>query len=366
MSFGVFGLRMPCLLLMDDPGERRMMAASDNRLASDPLSSSPAVERSTTASSSRISYDETAAAAVKAMMAPVLSEESLVTRSAFEITSISHVPPEENDDSHLTHTSKDQDELQKSLLEVGVLSRGSNHLSTSSTESEPDDVPITATGAIETVNALTRHQIDAASLPVNPSPKPDTAIPTNGPAVPQSRFRRVNNYLRGRWKVRDSFEPEERPESEMKMASSRIASESSTTSPSIARKTHQPQNKTMSNSVDQNGECDDISELPQMTTSGAATESIYSLSRTGSMSSVRELGPHEDAESMGSMPLCGPTPDIQPTSSLLYRPSQLCHCDDCRYETMSMCVCVCVMYSYCLMVTHYLHDVCPLTLDPLL
>ena len=305
-----------------------MMAASDNRVATEPLGSSPVAERATT--TARTSYEETVAVPVKPAVPPVLSEESLVTGSAFEITSISQLP-DENDESHLT-VSKDQEELQKSLLEVG---RSSNHLSTSSTESEPDDVPIVASGAIETVNSSTRQHIDASSLTVNPSPKSDTAVPSNGPAAPQSRFRRVNHYMRGRWKVRDSFEPEERPESEMKMAPSRIISEPSTTSPSIARKTHQPQNKTPMGSADNNNsESDDISELPQVATSGAATESIHSLSRTGSMSSVRELGPHEDAESMGSMPLCGPTPDIQPTSSLLYRPTLLCHCDECRYACL--------------------------------
>ncbi|XP_019864230.1 PREDICTED: uncharacterized protein LOC105316531 isoform X2 [Amphimedon queenslandica] len=314
---------MPCLLLlMDNPQERTMMAASDNRVATEPLGSSPAKERATT--TTRTSYDETVAVAIKAAVPPVLSEESLVTGSAFEITSISQLP-EDNDDSHLT-VSKDQEELQKSLLEVG---RSSNHLSTSSTESEPDDVPIAAApGAMETVNASTRQHIDA-SLPINPSPKSDIAVPSNGPAAPQSRFRRVNHYVRGRWKVRDSFEPEERPESEMKMAPSRIVSDPNTTSPSVARKTtHQLQNKTSLSSVE-HSESDDISELPQVATSGTATESIHSLSRTGSMSSVRELGPHEDAESMGSMPMCGPTPDIQPTSSLLYRPTLLCHCDEC-------------------------------------
>lgn len=245
-------------------------------------------------------------------------DESLVTRSAFEITSVSHVPPEENEDGQ-THASKDQDDLQKSLLEAG--NRHSNCLSTSSAESEVE-FP-----SASVADPLHDDKLVSTKTDTNTFPKPpDIAMTTNGPAqLIQSRFRRVNQYVRGRWLVRDMLEPEgERPESEMKMAPNRPIFENAI-SPSINRK---QQNASSSLDRYHDNESDDLNYLPQPM--AGLAESIHSLSRTGSMSSVRELCPQEDVESTGSIPLSVVTPDIHTTLNLLDRPSQRCDCDDCN------------------------------------
>ena len=326
------------------------MAEENNRNSPHPLFSPPPMSPFTRSRSPMCQEDGT----------PVRLDEGMATRSAFEITSVSHIPEENEDvEGMQAHVSKDADDLQGSLLEAG-----NNRYSNSSGDSEEfSETPIEHLSSNSHDNSQTPIESYLAP-PTNPSPKPSDV--TNGVTqVPQSRFRRVNQYLRGRWLVRDTLEPEEqRPESEMRMASLPTSSknilENVATSPSISRKHQQTSPLTNTNTNSEvyshnhehsrsSSEVSNPIDLPSSNQplSRDATsdkifntaESIHSLSRTGSMSSVvksvdgddRELGVQEDVESMA---FNRQTPDIptsvsQPSSTMLERSPAICRCDEC-------------------------------------
>lgn len=323
------------------------MAEENNRNSPAPLLSPPLVSPHTRSRSPLRQEDGT----------PVRLDEGMATRSAFEITSVSHIPEENEDVEGIqAHASKDADDLHRSLLEAG-----NNRYSNSSGDSEEfSETPIEHSSSNCHDNQIPIEGYLAP--PTNPSPKPSDV--TNGPAqIPQSRFRRVNQYLRGRWLVRDTFEPEEqRPESEMRMASLLTSSknilENSNTSPLIGRKhqqtggpltnnpeaysqnhEHSRSSSEVSNPIDPSPSNQPLSRDATSDKIFNTAESIHSLSRTGSVSSVvksvdgedRELGVQEDVE---SMPFNPQTPDIptlvsQPSSTMLERSPAICRCDDC-------------------------------------
>lgn len=324
------------------------MAEENNRNSLSPLFSPPVMSPVTRFRSPLRQEDGT----------PMRLDEGMATRSAFEITSVSHIPEENEDvEGMQAHASKDADDLQISLLEAG-----NNRYSNSSGDSE-ELTPIEHSSSNCHDNQTPIEGYLAP--PTNPSPKPSDV--TNGPTqISQSRFRRVNQYLRGRWLVRDTFEPEEqRPESEMRMASLIISSkgiiENVITSPSTGRKhqqtgpltnntninpevysqhhDHSRSSSEVSNPIDPSPSNQLLSRDATSDKISNTAESIHSLSRTGSMSSVvksvdgddRELGTQEDVEPMAFNPQ---TPDIptsvsQPSSTVLERSPAICRCDEC-------------------------------------
>jgi hypothetical protein len=265
----------------------------------------------------------------------------MATKSAFLITSVSHLPDEteEGDTHHGATVSKDADEIKQ---EISITN--SNRFSSSSSVGEPDDISLltnTEPSLQDDHPLFSKSVIINESVSANPSPKPPEVAMSHMSAtqLAPSRFRRVNQYVRGRWLVRDAFEPEERPESEAKMTS-KIEGQPIVLSPSISRKQaneiinelnhqHQQSSLTISDVESAIGQND------------KSSESIHSLSRTASMSSMvksvtdeeeRELGPQEDTESMASAPITTQTPDI-PSNTVINTTvlthHQLCPCEEC-------------------------------------
>lgn len=276
---------------------------------------------------------------------PRHGDEYMATKSAFEITSVSHLPEEHEEVETInienSNVSKDPEEFHNSLKEL--TDRSSNRLSTSSGESDE----VIAMSKEEPPPHDQQHSIVEEPVPLHPSPKPEfIAVATaNGPTqLAPSRFRRVNQYIRGRWLVRDAFEPEERPESELKMATIPKTSDSLSTSvsPLVARKSDSYIDHQQQVSISSDSESNIVNQdvlLHNDKVPSATGESIHSLSRTGSMSSVvksveeddRELGTHEDTESTTSVSLSTRTPDFPSTAANITAdtPSQLCVCEEC-------------------------------------
>lgn len=136
----------------------------------------------------------------------------VATMSAFEITSVSSTLEAEEAEGIMLSTSRDAEEM-KTVLGRGEME--TNRLSSSSGDSDSNNVTITGSqNILNNIDHMTGESL--SGIPSNPSPKPQDG---NGPLAVggQSRFRRVNVYIRGRWIVRDTHEPEERPESETKI-----------------------------------------------------------------------------------------------------------------------------------------------------
>ena len=296
-----------------------------------------------------------------------VSTDDVATRSAFEITSVSdsnNIEGEENEGG--TVNTNDAEEMKNVIKKGG---RESNWLSSSSGGSE--------TAVIDSQNSIDHMTGETNSnftnIPVNPSPKPQDT--TAGPLVGgPSRFRKINYYPRGRWYVRDTYEPEERPESEAKLP---ITPDTHTgNSPIQVRKYPPPPSSltTSEYSYDSrlqhsrsNSEASFVTDqhvpYPSRDTSTLSDKSSVivdtypSLSRTESNSSLitkslDEDGDHEsrsrdvDLESVTSIPNTH-TPDLQSNSSTynsIERPPQK-HCETCSKRL--------VLYSCSIIKTKY-------------
>ena len=294
-----------------------------------------------------------------------------ITRSAFEITSVSNAEPDDLEVG-VAPSSKDAEEM-KSVLTRDK--KDSNRFSSSSGDSEVVDAESQAER--NSIDHLTgeAHPL-LSSIPSNPSPKPP--LDGNGPLQGgSSRFRRVNVYPRGRWSVRDIYEPDERHESDSKVASSLDGS--SGISPSLTRKqppppsslttseySHEPKAMVHSRS---NSEASHISEhLPHLPrdpstlserSSSILVETAPSLSRTESSSSLmtksvdEEVEPEShsrdiDNESIASSIPNTHTPDIHSTmgTSSTAERTPVRHCEACslRY-VINILRKVCIIYS---------------------
>ena len=282
--------------------------------------------------------------------------EALTTRSAFEITSVSNAPPDGEDAEG--HASKDAEELKRSLLEVddSIYYRVSTS-SGESVEAINDDsqisLPNNGTAAMTSMPNL--------EVPSNPSPKLFDPTGANGPqASGASRFRRINNYQCGRWFVTDIFEPEERSDSEMKMAATHstgpkgdvqvggaVGGDSNSLLPNIQRKStnnlvgmdtqahtqdgghlhHSRSSSEISNTQDINLR----EQFVIMDKQSSTAESIVSLSRTGSLSSKSV-----DEEERGSgdiddipEPVATQTPDLpRPCVVTTIDRTHVCSCEE--------------------------------------
>lgn len=286
-------------------------------------------------------------------------EDGWTTKSAFEITSISTAPIDNEElEGGGVSTSKDADELKHSIEGE----KSSFRLSNSSVESEENHMTESSSSVQNDMDPTGNQIVMVANsnmlLPSNPSLKgQDIRDMTNGPSqVGSSRFRRVNQYHRGRWIVRDTYEPEERPESEAKMAPLPNTSKTPdipNSSPSIIRKqqplatlenshdtkalVHSRSSSEVSNPMETHLPVRDIGTLSDK--SSIITDPNQPLSPTTStcslIKSVDDEGDREiinrdiDMESVVSVPM--QTPDI-PTS---YAPSTTtervpqCSCDVC-------------------------------------
>ena len=326
---------MPCLSLLLESREG-MMAATENQRKSPPSVSSdvtsPETMNRTTTSPQRGEEDMFPSTTTKQ------GDEHGPTRSAFEITSVSHVAEEnEEGESNQTHASKDQDEIQNSL---NISNRDSNRFSTSSGDSDElpkEELPVFSSDKNKTF-------IMEDTIIPNPSPKPTevaiatTAAAVNGPAQqPPSRFRRVNQYIRGRWLVRDTFE-QERPESEMRMASLPKSTEGMTSqqsiSPLVARKhdTMEQQNvgsDTESNTIPTQ---DAMALNDKQSVVGCIAESIHSLSRTASMSSVIKSVDEDERDTESVVSVTTRTPDFQPIATNTTMDNRSCQCEECTLK----------------------------------
>lgn len=169
--------------------------------------------------------------------------ERVPTLSAFEITSVSDAPPLEGEEVETGGgRSIDADEMKTMMTRDGD---STNRLSSSSgdSDSHTNESHIVIQENIDQLTGETQHGGGILmNIPANPSPKPQDI---NGPL--HSRFRRVNHYNRGRWLVRESHEPEERPESEARMMPlSTDMVPVGSNSPSQSRRTHPPSSLTTS------------------------------------------------------------------------------------------------------------------------
>lgn len=266
--------------------------------------------------------------------------ERVPTLSAFEITSVSDAPPLEGEEVEIGGgRSIDAEEMKTVITQDGVNSDSNNRLSSSSGDSENinPDTQIIIQENIDHLTGETQHGGIFMNIPANPSPKPQDI---NGPLHAASRFRRINHYNRGRWLVRESHEPEERPESETRISADMIHSVGNN-SPSQTRRTHPPSSLTTSEySYDSklhsrsNSEAsfitDHISTINNNTLANLSDKSSVmadpnpSLSRTESNSSLitksldddgeRESRSRDiDSESNASIPNTH-TPDLQSVS----------------------------------------------------
>ncbi len=269
--------------------------------------------------------------------------DDVTTKSAFEITSVSDSNNIEGEDNEGAAVSTNDAEEMKNLIGKGE--KESNRLSSSSGESE--------TAVVDSQNKIDHMTGEThGNFPINPSPKPHDTI--TGPLVGGlSRFKKINHYPRGRWIVRDTYEPEERPESAI------IPDIPTGNSPLQVRKNPPPPSSltTSEYSYDSrlqhsrsNSEASFVTDqhiiYPLRGDIGSERSSVIadaypSLSRTESNSSLitkslDEECDHEsrsrdvDLESVVSIPNTH-TPDLQSNSTTynsIERPLQK-HCDNC-------------------------------------
>ena len=143
-----------------------------------------------------------------------LTEQQLQSnyKSAFEITSVSDVPPDGEEEGV---AARDGEDAKPGVPELGRIEENNGRLRSGSTslpelQGEPTVVP----------SQLSSHsQTDFPDLSGGARPLNASAAVGNGPSqTGQSRFRRVNHYTRGRWTIRDTHEPEERPDSDTKIS----------------------------------------------------------------------------------------------------------------------------------------------------
>ena len=173
-------------------------------------------------------------------------------KSAFEITSVTTAADDELETSMVgRHPMSADAELLKGS---GVLLRRKASGESQDNISISEDLKVEAatgnkseTSVGETIeNSIAVSDADTKPAPGVLASHSQTHIQGvvggNGPNVQlgASRFKRVNNYVRGRWNVRDTSEPEERPESsEMKQMGPKTIAENSTVatvSPSVTRR----------------------------------------------------------------------------------------------------------------------------------
>jgi len=186
----------------------------------------------------------------------MLDKENQNAMSAFEITSVDPVPADNDDlDSSIVHKSISSDDSLKVKLQRIRAESGDSisedqpsphlrelHAPTEAASNSVSNPPITTATTPSDDNTSKDVQpntmaVDQDALPVQSSGSVVIAPPAitqqlpqfqppiqgvgstgNGPTLQPgaSRFRRVNQYLKGRWTVRDKTEPEERPDSELK------------------------------------------------------------------------------------------------------------------------------------------------------
>ena len=145
----------------------------------------------------------------------ITSENSLLSmqndKSAFEITSVSDAPPDAEEDA--TNTREEQ-ELKTPHSDHGRVAGGNYRRKTSGASSEDlQELKYDTHLASSSMTDMADH----SGKPLSNGPS-QTAQLNNGPTqTGQSRFRRMKNYIRGRWNCRDTLEPEERPDSENKI-----------------------------------------------------------------------------------------------------------------------------------------------------
>ena len=114
-----------------------------------------------------------------------------------------------SEDQRMTASSTEQSGSTAPVVEVAIVT--TDGLSSSVTQTQPvnSNSPLSSTSLTDTVKISPTQQQQGGQLPIG-------AATSNGPSVPPgpSRFRRVNQYNRGRWKVRDTESTEERADSD--------------------------------------------------------------------------------------------------------------------------------------------------------
>ena len=287
-----------------------------------------------------------------------------VAKSAFEITSVSDAPPDELEGIAL---SREAEELQQSFQ----MRDGKTAVPRVSNGEQEDEglnpvTPVVSTSEGNSVATST----DAS--PRIPHFAHLTSAPTNGPSQSaRSRFKRVTCYQRGRWSGKDTCEPEERPESELKMATLPSTSRQSdvpapSSSPTPVRRAvipittvesvpmlsgrtrTEPSNLLHSHTNNEASSSADSRDAPLLDRITIAVEAIHSLSRTASTSSMAKLADEEererevDQESVISFAPSNQTPDLVGTEAQLTsveRPHQFCVCPECsRGYTIHACI----------------------------
>ena len=160
-------------------------------------------------------------------------------KSAFEITSVDPVPTD-NDDLESSMIQKGASADDSLKIKIRTRSKGESISEEESSsplqELKTDTIPSTITNPISDDHASKETQSDVLAIDHDAPPAHSGAIASsgiqssqplsqgpagatgNGPSLQHgmSRFRRVNQYSRGRWMVRDRTEPEEKPDCEPK------------------------------------------------------------------------------------------------------------------------------------------------------
>lgn len=273
-------------------------------------------------------------------------------KSAFEITSVSDAPPDgEEEQVQVRDTedakgnTEDPDKRDKSGYQPNSETHESSH-------QEQLGEPSTS----QLASSSTSDLLEGGSRQTN-------ASVANGPSqMGQSRFRRVNHYVRGRWTVRDTLEPEERPESENKMATLPLValrnnSDLSLVSTSAASRKTIPDTDVQSRSVGEAGYLADISSTTSrdpssITDRSSTTVESHTISRNTSFSSLSvhtaERTTEEDQrerleEVEPEYPLMvtqrAQTTDIATQCSLIEQPPpHHCSCSICTQRFVCLCL----------------------------
>lgn len=172
-----------------------------------------------------------------------LTEQQLQSnyKSAFEITSVSDVPPDGEEEGV---AGRDGEDTKPGAPELERIEEDRSRLRSGSTSLPELQAEPTAPSQLSSQSQTDFPELSSGARPLNAS-----AAVGNGPSqTGQSRFRRVNHYSRGRWTVRDTHEPEERPDNnDSKISqqatittatrtSSELTSVSTSSSPAAVRK----------------------------------------------------------------------------------------------------------------------------------
>lgn len=284
-------------------------------------------------------------------------------KSAFEITSVSDAPPdgEEEPREELVVPGRDGEEA-KAVIDTVKKEDVLTELPSGSS-SLPE---LQAGFSIPHLNSYSQTDFSEPARGARPLNAPGAV--GNGPSqVGLSRFRRVNHYHRGKWQVRDTLEPEERPESELKAVQQAavttvavrntdplLSTSSSSSSPAASRKVVQSDWEAQSRSGSDLGHVGEPIVKEPPVDQSSTTHDSRTISRNTSFSSLsghttektEDQGERLKEFEQDSVPVPKETVTQDTTFSPEDAVSRHCVCSTCSQRYVCLSACYFILCTY--------------------